>query len=158
MRDCARCKPLRGAEAQVMRLQRNTKEFVKLLTNAREDGGLTKVQCEVMDRLLAQNEAILTGRSKGDAGSLQELLTKCGVSDADTLAEGWDCLREIAVEIGEITILDLETFDPDDRTEIQPRFGLQCQIRAVVGGQAECGCCGHTGPRTAVTVCEEVEP
>ncbi|AMK09621.1 hypothetical protein [Pseudodesulfovibrio indicus] len=46
-----------------MRLQRNTKEFVKLLTNAREDGGLTKVQCEVMDRLVAQNEAILTGRS-----------------------------------------------------------------------------------------------
>lgn len=156
-----------------MRLQKQTQEFVKLLRNAREDGGLTNVQCEVMDRLVAQNEAILTGRSSvelgltdvkqkareealcarrsgHDSGPLQELLTRCGAPDAEALAAAWDCLREIAVEIGEITILDLETFDPEDRTEIQPKFGLQCQIRALVGGQAECGSCGHTGPRTAV--------
>ncbi|MGE4191820.1 MAG: hypothetical protein AB7E51_00375 [Pseudodesulfovibrio sp.] len=136
-----------------MRLQRNTKEFVKLLTNAREDGGLTKVQCEVMDRLVAQSEAILTGRSEDGPGSLQELLSHCGAPDAETLAKGWDCLREIAVEIGEITIMDLETFDPEDRTELQPRFGLQCRIRAVVGQLGSC--CGRTGPRTAVTACEE---
>jgi len=61
---CARCKALQGAEAQVLRLQKDVREFVKLLTNAREDGGLTKVQCEVFDKLVARHEAVLAGRAE----------------------------------------------------------------------------------------------
>lgn len=142
MSRCAHCKPLHGAEAQVLRLKQDVREFIRLLTNAREDGGLTTVQCEVLDKLMARHEAVLAGQAE-DA------------PDVETLLDGWDCLREIAVEIGEVTLLDLETFDVDDRTEIQPRWGLQCRIRALVCKDATCvwpagGCCGHTGPRTAV--------
>ena len=154
MRDCARCKPLRGSEAQVLRLQRQTNELVKLLKYVREDGGLNPAQCEAMDRLVAQNEAILTGRVDDTPETIQELLAFCGVPDGKTLVAAMDCLREMAVEIGEITALDLEIFEPHDRTEIQPKFGLQCRIRALMSGQIECGCCGHTGPRTAVTEVE----
>jgi hypothetical protein len=154
MTQCGRCKALQGAEAQVLRLQKDVREFAKLLTNAREDGGLTKVQCEVFDKLTARHEAVLAGLAEDTPESLQELLAQCGAPDAKTILDGWDCLREIAVEIGPIRGLDVETFEPEDRTEIQPTFGLQCRIRALMSGQAECACCGHTGPRTAVTVVE----
>jgi hypothetical protein len=155
MSQCAHCKPLHGAETQVLRLKQDVREFIKLLTNAREDGGLTKVQCEVFDRLTARHEAVLAGQAGPDSWEevravYQDILAECEVDTIQTLIEGWHCLREIAVEIGEITTLDMESFEAEDRTEIQPTFGLQCRIRALVSGQIECACCGHTGPRTAV--------
>ena len=64
MSRCAHCKPLHGAEAQVLRLKQDVREFIKLLTNAREDGGLTKVQCEVFDKLTARHEAVLAGQAE----------------------------------------------------------------------------------------------
>lgn len=156
MTQCGRCKALQGAEAQVLRLQKDVREFVKLLTNAREDGGLTKVQCEHMDRLVARHEAVLAGQDTLEEvrAVYQEILKECGVDTIQTLVDGWHCLREIAMEIGEISSLDMETFDDDDRTEIQPTFGLQCRIRDIVAHDGAVACCGHTGPRTAVTVVE----
>jgi hypothetical protein len=64
MSQCGRCKALQGAEAQVLRLQKDVREFVKLLKNAREDGGLTKVQCEIFDKLTARHEAVLAGQAE----------------------------------------------------------------------------------------------
>ena len=61
MTKCGTCKALRATEAQVLRHGKTIKELIKLLQNAREDGGLTQVQCQTMDNLVAQNEAITAG-------------------------------------------------------------------------------------------------
>lgn len=53
---------LHGVEAQCLRKGKVIRDLLYLLQNAKEDGGLSKAQCEELDKLTAQNKTIMTGR------------------------------------------------------------------------------------------------
>lgn len=49
-------------EAQCLRHSSTIKALINLLKNVREDGGLVPAQSEALDRIVAQNDAVMTGQ------------------------------------------------------------------------------------------------
>jgi len=65
--------------------------------------------------------------------------------------ESHNMLREIAVEIGEVTAQDHDTFQSDDRLEIQPTFELVCKTAEHFGQDGQCAACSPHGARPVMT-------
>ena len=128
--NCYQCKALYSAEAQVMRHGRIVGDLIKLLKNARDDGGLTTAQCERMDRLLASAEAVMVGRDHSE--------------------DHTELLRELAIAIGPIGDEDRTLFSPEVELEASIPFGLMLRLSDAFGDDIHCACSGSPEARTVV--------
>jgi hypothetical protein len=62
--ECNRQKAIHALETNVLRYGKVIQDSLRLLRSAREDGGLTKVQSDALDKLIAQSEAVVTGQDE----------------------------------------------------------------------------------------------
>ncbi len=62
--ECNRKKAIYALEANILRYGKLLQDSLRLLRSAREDGGLTTVQSDALDNLIAKSEGVVTGQDE----------------------------------------------------------------------------------------------